>query len=486
MAADKLTNQGKIIVSQKSGHVAIETAPDVCMVEGLPVPFHNSVGSDKLQGGTMCTFIGDAPVWTNAGQLGPPSLPVHGGIGKSSHTNGQEARATSYSRDAVFEGGRVVRSFDTTTQNHGNTFGVVIPEALPAHAGRLTIGEAIDVICTSLARFQYRFAKVKADAQAKHADAEYAKLVGVLDGDQAERSREEAQQRLGAARTELEAAKKSKDKPRIAAAQKEVDAAKAAVSSAREQAAAANHAIAAAQKQMDEADALIATVDHRLEVASELAPEDLLAIGILESNQLDPHAYFGEYDSPPRSRPDDLGAYTGAYGLFGVRKSTALDGARVLRRIEYEAPSDPDAQRGIDAYGFTRDENGNDVFTDPHGLAGARDDPQVNADLATLTLLDKMWNTGSLEKALPGYGTGVAYRDTILGAAQQIRERARESGAGATSGAHGHPAMGSMSKSPCSCAELRAWAASLTDEEEVRVKRELYDWIMKPPSKRPG
>lgn len=131
------SNAKRTIVTKGTNHVAVATAPDLCLPPGqtTPLPFPNFVKSDKLAAGqTTKTFIGNKPVWTSAGELGPMSDPAHPGTdgGVKSHTYRAEAKPTSYSSDVFFEGNPVVRVFDTTTQNHENTVGLVIPEALLA------------------------------------------------------------------------------------------------------------------------------------------------------------------------------------------------------------------------------------------------------------------------------------------------------------------------------------------------------------------
>ena len=57
-------------------------------------------------------------------------------VGVASGTHIEEAKATSYSSDVFAEGNAVVRTNDTTTQNHANTTGYV-DFAAPARAGVL-------------------------------------------------------------------------------------------------------------------------------------------------------------------------------------------------------------------------------------------------------------------------------------------------------------------------------------------------------------
>jgi hypothetical protein len=131
--SDKTANEDRAIVSKGTDHVAFNTAPDMCIVPGAgPMPFPNVVKSEKLAAGaTTKTLANTLPIMTSASELGPPSAPEHAGTGGgvTSGTYICEAKATSWSKDVFAEGNPVVRSFDTTTQNHGNTVGMVVPEA---------------------------------------------------------------------------------------------------------------------------------------------------------------------------------------------------------------------------------------------------------------------------------------------------------------------------------------------------------------------
>ncbi|MDI1437282.1 PAAR-like domain-containing protein [Polyangium sorediatum] len=136
--SQKVSNQKRTIATQKTKHKPRATAPDVCKLpDNKPAPFDNWVLTDKLQNGTVFTKIGDSPIWMRAAQVGPPSQPAHAGVNKGvvSGTYCAEARATSWSPDVLTEGKEVVRTNDTTTQNHGNTTGIVdgraLGEALP-------------------------------------------------------------------------------------------------------------------------------------------------------------------------------------------------------------------------------------------------------------------------------------------------------------------------------------------------------------------
>lgn len=130
-----VTNQDRIIVTTKTDHEAFATSPDVCKLPGTapPKPFNNWVTSDKLGAGATATVLIDgAPVWTAKGVLGPPSDPPHAGVkgGVKSGTYRGEAKPTSYSKNVILEGNPAVRALDKTTQNHGNTVGLVVPAEL--------------------------------------------------------------------------------------------------------------------------------------------------------------------------------------------------------------------------------------------------------------------------------------------------------------------------------------------------------------------
>lgn len=131
---NKTSNEGKVVVSKGSDNVAVALPPDVCIVPGSgPAPFPNRVKSDKLlAGATQKTFIDGQPIMTSIGELGPPSEKPHAGTGGgvTSGTYLAEAKATSYSTTMFVEGNAAVRTFDPTTQNHGNTTGIIVPEAL--------------------------------------------------------------------------------------------------------------------------------------------------------------------------------------------------------------------------------------------------------------------------------------------------------------------------------------------------------------------
>jgi hypothetical protein len=130
---DKTANADRTIVTKGTAHVAVAIPPDVCKVPGAgPAPFPNKVKSEKLAAGaTQLTFVDGQPIFTADGELGP-SEPAHAGAGGGvgSGTYQGEAKASSWSNDVFAEGAAVVRAFDSTTHNHTNTAGLVLPEAL--------------------------------------------------------------------------------------------------------------------------------------------------------------------------------------------------------------------------------------------------------------------------------------------------------------------------------------------------------------------
>jgi hypothetical protein len=89
--------------------------------------FENKVKMPLLMPGTTRTYICHQPIWTSPFQVGPTSFPSKAPfiIGVASGTHIEEAKATSHSTDVFAEGNGVVRTEDTTTQNHANTDGYV-------------------------------------------------------------------------------------------------------------------------------------------------------------------------------------------------------------------------------------------------------------------------------------------------------------------------------------------------------------------------
>ncbi len=127
-----VSNHDKMIATTKSGHIALAfPATDTCWDASYEtiVPGDNYIDTAHLGSGkTTKTFIHDANVWTAAGLIdAAPSDPAHAGVGGglASGTYRKEAAPTSYSQDVKFEGNGVVRTMDSTTQNHANTKGLV-------------------------------------------------------------------------------------------------------------------------------------------------------------------------------------------------------------------------------------------------------------------------------------------------------------------------------------------------------------------------
>lgn len=128
------SNQSRTVVTKGTNDIAKETAPDVCKVPGAgPKPFPNWVRSSMLRAGaTQTTWIDGEKIVTKKGELGPLSNPAHDGVGGGTRTGKYrwEAQATSWSPDVFIEGEPVVRTYDTTHQNHKNTEGQILPESM--------------------------------------------------------------------------------------------------------------------------------------------------------------------------------------------------------------------------------------------------------------------------------------------------------------------------------------------------------------------
>lgn len=125
-----VSNQSRHVATKGTTHIAKTAGPtDVCIdpSTGATSGFDNEVASTLLQPGTAVTLIANQKIWTAPHQLGPPSKNPHPPfiVGTVSGTHIMEAKATTYSGDVFAEGNGVVRTFDQTTQNHGNTPGYV-------------------------------------------------------------------------------------------------------------------------------------------------------------------------------------------------------------------------------------------------------------------------------------------------------------------------------------------------------------------------
>jgi hypothetical protein len=130
-----VSNQKKVVATKGTPHVARTSgATDVGInpQNGMKAPFPNEVASALLRPGTARTVIANQKIWTKPHQLGSPSKPIKTPfvLGEKSGTHIMEAKATSYSTDVFAEGNAVVRTDDTTTQNHANTTGFVDGSAL--------------------------------------------------------------------------------------------------------------------------------------------------------------------------------------------------------------------------------------------------------------------------------------------------------------------------------------------------------------------
>ena len=143
------SNQKRTVATKGTRHVAYAIMPDMCLPKGKKKaqPYQNWVESTKLaRGATETARIGGQPIWTDIGELGPPSEPAHAGVDKGlvSKTYCAEATALSYSPDVVFEGHRAVRTDDLTAQNHANTVGRALerPADMTLQAYLIALGVA--------------------------------------------------------------------------------------------------------------------------------------------------------------------------------------------------------------------------------------------------------------------------------------------------------------------------------------------------------
>lgn len=130
MADFPVTNEGRAVATKGTPHVAVNTRPDICLLpDGKPKPFPNHIETKRLGvGKTVKTFIAGHPIWTQVGELDPPSEPAHEGV-NGGQTNGiyrGKCTPTKWSKDLFAEGNLVVRTDDTTAQNQGNTDGKVV------------------------------------------------------------------------------------------------------------------------------------------------------------------------------------------------------------------------------------------------------------------------------------------------------------------------------------------------------------------------
>ncbi len=129
------SNQKRVVATKGTPHIPMtKGATDIGInpANGAEAPFPNQVKMSLLKPGTSNTFIAKEPIWTTPHQVGGPSEPSKAPfvVGKTSGTHIEEAKATSYSTDVFAEGNGVVRTNDSTTQNHANTTGFVDGSAL--------------------------------------------------------------------------------------------------------------------------------------------------------------------------------------------------------------------------------------------------------------------------------------------------------------------------------------------------------------------
>jgi hypothetical protein len=189
-----VSNQKLSVCTEGTDHKAIQTAPDVCRVPGVPspVPFPNTVETTKLAAGkTTKTFIKEKAIWTAAGELGPPSDPGHAGRnnGVGSGTYRDVARPTSYSPDVFAEGKALVRLSDTTTQNRGNAPGAVVGSAPAAPPPDKNKQELIDKIQKLLIK---KYGSMSAETMKKLFDEYDKNKDGNLDDDELTKMFEDA------------------------------------------------------------------------------------------------------------------------------------------------------------------------------------------------------------------------------------------------------------------------------------------------------
>lgn len=133
------SNQKRVVATKGTPHLPkTGGATDVGInpANGAKAPFPNQVRMPLLRPGTSKTLIANKQIWTQPHQVGPVSEPVKAPfvVGEKSGTHIAEAKATSASTDVFAEGNGVVRTNDTTTQNHANTTGYVDGSALAGQA----------------------------------------------------------------------------------------------------------------------------------------------------------------------------------------------------------------------------------------------------------------------------------------------------------------------------------------------------------------
>ena len=111
---------GKPIATKKSGGICF-AFPDVCTTSsGVPVPFPNIGKMDAADPVTGTVKAGGNAIITENSQI-----PTTTGDEAGSPSTGKVEFKT-YSETVKAEGNRVVRMFDSTTQNNGNAVGQVL------------------------------------------------------------------------------------------------------------------------------------------------------------------------------------------------------------------------------------------------------------------------------------------------------------------------------------------------------------------------
>jgi hypothetical protein len=109
------------------------------------VPPNNAPLANLGKGKTTSVKVAGQPVWTENGRLEPDTNPDHPGTagGVSSGTFRGWCEPTSWSPNVIFEGGHVVRMFDTTIQNSGNCTGIVMLATAAADASAAALKAAL-------------------------------------------------------------------------------------------------------------------------------------------------------------------------------------------------------------------------------------------------------------------------------------------------------------------------------------------------------
>ena len=128
---------GRSVCTKGTPDTALAPSDPCLTPDGKTVYFPNEAPLAKLgKGQTTSVKAAGQPVWTEKGQLDPKTDPDHPGSagGTKSGSYRGWCQPTSWSPNVLFEGGHVVRMFDTTTQNNGNCPGMVMPAPAAAEA----------------------------------------------------------------------------------------------------------------------------------------------------------------------------------------------------------------------------------------------------------------------------------------------------------------------------------------------------------------